>query len=414
MKKIMLLVLMLWAIDASAAQQTILGGSGVEWGDEKVKINSNFTELYTQAFDANLTYDDVIATITANWVNTSHPWADNEVSDTLTVDIADAGGLITATTVEGALQENRTAIDLNTAKVIDNTAYNATSWDGNSDAATKDALRDKFETISAGGISNVVEDTTPQLGGNLDIQAYNIEGVDATEFGYVDGVTSDIQTQLDAKYESGDAITTSGLTVSPSATPGIEMQDSDDAAGTAEIYANSSGGANDIILSIGVEDSSGEDTEYIQVDGVSETVDFLKYTTLQAGDIVLAEMATDSVDYNKTTGSFKSLTPVTDDCDNFAANFTGANLYGGTFIGNAAGTCQLPAVAAGMNFCISTFGAVALVIEPNASDSFILDGVQLDDADSATNLSTAGDLICFQYLSAAGWLASSNGWTDED
>lgn len=32
------------------------------------------------------------------------------------VDIADAGGIITATDVEGALQENRTAIDLNTAK----------------------------------------------------------------------------------------------------------------------------------------------------------------------------------------------------------------------------------------------------------------------------------------------------------
>lgn len=54
-------------------------------------------------------------------------------------------------------------------------------------------------TAAAGsGISNVVEDTTPQLGGNLDIQAYNIEGVDATEFGYVDGVTSDIQGQFNA------------------------------------------------------------------------------------------------------------------------------------------------------------------------------------------------------------------------
>ena len=29
------------------AKETILGGSSVVWGDEKVKINSNFTELYT-------------------------------------------------------------------------------------------------------------------------------------------------------------------------------------------------------------------------------------------------------------------------------------------------------------------------------------------------------------------------------
>ena len=61
-------------------------------------------------------------------------------------------------------------------------------------------------------ISNVVEDTTPQLGGNLDIQAFNIEGAVAadftklaaltatsTELNYVDGVTSSIQTQLNAK-----------------------------------------------------------------------------------------------------------------------------------------------------------------------------------------------------------------------
>jgi hypothetical protein len=44
----------------------------------------------------------------------------------------------------------------------------------------------------------------------------------------------------------------------------------------------------------------------------------------------------------------------------------------------------------------------------------MLDGTDLDDADSATNLSTAGDIIVFQYMSAAGWIATSNGWTDED
>ena len=50
-------------------------------------------------------------------------------------------------------------------------------------------------------MSDIVDDTTPQLGGNLDIQAFNIEGVDATEFGYLDP-TSSVQTQLDAKAPS--------------------------------------------------------------------------------------------------------------------------------------------------------------------------------------------------------------------
>ena len=65
-------------------------------------------------------------------------------------------------------------------------------------------------------LANVVEDTTPQLGGNLDGQTYNItttgivtygtlnDGTTAltatvAELNYVDGVTSNIQTQLDAK-----------------------------------------------------------------------------------------------------------------------------------------------------------------------------------------------------------------------
>lgn len=48
MKKILLvgLVLSLLSSPCLAAQETILGGSGVLWGDEKVKINSNFTQLW--------------------------------------------------------------------------------------------------------------------------------------------------------------------------------------------------------------------------------------------------------------------------------------------------------------------------------------------------------------------------------
>ncbi len=77
---------------------------------------------------------------------------------------------------------------------------------------------------AGGGLSNIVEDTTPQLGGDLDLNGNVITGmvistdiqpydanmiswpsaVSATEVGYLDGVTSAIQTQLDAK-EAADA-----------------------------------------------------------------------------------------------------------------------------------------------------------------------------------------------------------------
>jgi len=46
---------------------------------------------------------------------------------------------------------------------------------------------------------NLIEDVTPQLGANLDLNGNNIGGVTPTEVGYISGITSAIQTQLDAK-----------------------------------------------------------------------------------------------------------------------------------------------------------------------------------------------------------------------
>ena len=80
----------------------------------------------------------------------------------------------------------------------------------------------------------------------------------------------------------GSVPMTGDLTITQ-ATPDIVLNDSDDAAGTASINANSSGGANDMKLTIGVEDSTGASTPYIEVDGVSETIDFLKPITI--GDV---------------------------------------------------------------------------------------------------------------------------------
>ena len=48
------------------------------------------------------------------------------------------------------------------------------------------------------GISSVVEDTSPQLGGNLDTNGNSIDSVTPTELGYVHGVTSAIQTQINS------------------------------------------------------------------------------------------------------------------------------------------------------------------------------------------------------------------------
>lgn len=74
--------------------------------------------------------------------------------------------------------------------------------------------------------------------------------------------------------------TFTSITTSASADPTITLADSDNAAGTGKIYANSGGGANDIILYIGVEAGGSENVSFIEVDGVSETVDMLKPVVL--------------------------------------------------------------------------------------------------------------------------------------
>ena len=101
------------------------------------------------------------------------------------------------------------------------------------------------------------------------------ETLDGTELGYSDGVTSGIQSQLDLKAP----LASPGLTGDPTltdATPTFTCQDSDNAAGTCAFNANSSGGANDIAWTFGVEDSGGESQTYITLDGVNERIQFHK------------------------------------------------------------------------------------------------------------------------------------------
>ena len=191
----------------------------------------------------------------------------------------------------------------------DNTAYNATTWNNNRDAATKDAIRDKIELIdtaltNTGLLVGTNDGSITGLGvatdGQIPIGSTGVtEPVLAiiTETGNVLTITNSagsIDFSVSSKVEAladgamdpddidGDTIDDGKLDQSviagfgAHADPLWELQDSDNAAGTAKIYGNSSGGANDIIMYLGVEDSSGESTHYVELDGVTETVDILK------------------------------------------------------------------------------------------------------------------------------------------
>lgn len=98
---------------------------------------------------------------------------------------------------------------------------------------------------------------------------------------------------------------------------------------------------------------------------------------------------------------------------NYTIGTTSAQeLWGGVIYVTGACTLTIPAVAAGQSFTVVTIGAVAVSVDPNASDLIYLDGTALSDGDKITNLSTAGDIAVFTYYDATGWSASTNGWTD--
>ena len=79
---------------------------------------------------------------------------------------------------------------------------------------------------------------------------------------------------------------------------------------------------------------------------------------------------------------------------------------------NAAATLTMLAADTQTNFEVYTIGAVAVSVKAETTDRIILDGTALDDADKATNASTAGDAAAFRYDSVAGVTASTNGWSD--
>jgi len=74
----------------------------------------------------------------------------NEAVDTIT-----AAGKALMDDADAATQRATLALGNVTNVATDDTAYNATSWDANSDAATKNAIRDKIETMG-GGSGDVV------------------------------------------------------------------------------------------------------------------------------------------------------------------------------------------------------------------------------------------------------------------
>ena len=152
---------------------------------------------------------------------TNLPW-DNVTSKPTTI----SGYGIT----DNILMQNGSAAGLtNFPDLNQNTTGSAAAYSGASGSLSGEKLTDNTVTLGkllttgcsevnvakytvSGGwacgfdISSLVDDLSPHLGGDLDLNGHSIDGVSQVEFSYLDGVTSSIQTQLDSMAAS------SGLT----------------------------------------------------------------------------------------------------------------------------------------------------------------------------------------------------------
>lgn len=77
----------------------------------------------------------------------------------------------------------------------------------------REDFNDNMDLIDSAFEDALAYDTSPVLRGNLDIGAFNIEGVDATEFGYLNGISSFGGTLID-DADAATARTTLGLVIS--------------------------------------------------------------------------------------------------------------------------------------------------------------------------------------------------------
>ena len=325
--------------------------------------------------------------------------------------------------------------------------------------------------ISAGALTNdsVIDDDIDLAALTLADLTFDVGSVDTTEFGYLDGSTGPLQTQISAKVGNNDGSSTdnavprfhetggylvqdsgviiddsnnitgaASITVDASATPTVTFNDSGgagvskfagkitmnmttttDDAETADIgvYAIYGGDVNDVGYMVAEYDGSAETWTF----GDETLGEDLMFDFSTAGTVTVTSPGGGTiVDFSAlainttgiTTGGSK--TPLAGTAADFDDNFTGAYLYGGTYRVTTAGACALPEPAVGMNFTILHEVAGASTIESltgGTADTIFMNGLSAGSDDDLT-ASAVGAMCVFQYQAANVWMATCNDFTE--
>lgn len=167
-------------------------------GDVLYWNGSAWTTTATTSWDTDTTLDENTVegyifdadaeTISGNWVNTANPWEDNEVSDTITVGASgsvNVNALPSANALDSELHSALTIAGEDFLSLADQelTAI-AINPDNLASADFGDFTCNGTScSLDATYLQNIVEDTTPQLGANLDGQTNELLNIGALAIG---------------------------------------------------------------------------------------------------------------------------------------------------------------------------------------------------------------------------------------
>jgi len=184
----------LYYTDARARGAISVSGNAISYNSTTGVITSNFEESPTFTGDVTISGD-----LTVNGTTTT--------INTATLDVEDKNITLNYSTGDSSASANGAGITIQDA--VNSTTDATILWD---------ATNDEFD------FSHTVDIPTLKLNGTTVTAT-------ATELNYVDGVTSDIQTQLDAKYEANDNVTlgtiSSGNITVSGTYPKITLTDTD-------------------------------------------------------------------------------------------------------------------------------------------------------------------------------------------
>ncbi|PIW67390.1 MAG: hypothetical protein COW10_05905, partial [Candidatus Omnitrophica bacterium CG12_big_fil_rev_8_21_14_0_65_42_8] len=210
------------------------GGLDLATG-ETYKIGGDQISSANLSDSANIAHINVAETLSANWVNTTYPWADNEVSDTLTASMFVGTGSLT------------TAVDLATAEV--------------SGVLPNANVADDL-TISGGTINNSIIGATTAAAGTFTTLTVTTDAVLPT--GSIQ--TGEIQdgTILNADIASAAAIAWSKLdqTSVPDVIIGVQQKTVSYATGSTFTFTSSLGQSSGSPKSDGIVVVGNEGTNY--------------------------------------------------------------------------------------------------------------------------------------------------------